>query len=370
MHDEEASLEGEPEWLTYPHKIFQDFMGGYFLSKQTKVSKFENNNSQTLNVEVGNDSTCFHFFIQAEIQRICKCFDEMDLFWESVKFAVGLSGMTSIFTHHLLQLFVDDEIEFIHGKVSDAKGGCYSGDLKPLVMCAKEIAFAGSDMLCNPFISFVTRVPWEMHSKLYIFGPMYDYLFRFSKNEGNFVPEAIPAVPEKCSIVIRYEPCIGVADTLRTISDLNQPITNLYVHEIRDKKDNRVIIKNPVFTLDSDAKCVSIDWPEMPILEQKNLANHVARCKCIEILSTPHLPTIAKAVVPKLGNFQFLVCLDFGYCELCNETCYSMCTHVRSMKKLEELDLSVNSIDNNGVEALTDSISSWGLNSPLRKLEL
>ena len=46
MHDEEATLEEEPEWLTYPHKIFQDFMGGYFLSKQTKVSKFENNNRQ------------------------------------------------------------------------------------------------------------------------------------------------------------------------------------------------------------------------------------------------------------------------------------------------------------------------------------
>ena len=38
MHDEEATLEEEPEWLTYVHKIFQDFMGGYFLSKQTKVS--------------------------------------------------------------------------------------------------------------------------------------------------------------------------------------------------------------------------------------------------------------------------------------------------------------------------------------------
>ena len=30
----EATLEEEPEWLTYPHKLFQDFLAGFYSSKK------------------------------------------------------------------------------------------------------------------------------------------------------------------------------------------------------------------------------------------------------------------------------------------------------------------------------------------------
>ena len=32
---DEATLEEEPEWLTYPHKLFQDFLAGFYSSKKS-----------------------------------------------------------------------------------------------------------------------------------------------------------------------------------------------------------------------------------------------------------------------------------------------------------------------------------------------
>ena len=301
------------------------------------------------------------FFLQAKIRRIFKRMADTETFWESVKVAVGLSGMTSVFTNHLLQLFVDDEIELMRGKIVEDLSGCFSAHLIPLAECAKEMPSAATNIFCNSHISFVTRVPWEMRSKLYIFGEMQDDLRGLSQGKGSFPTE----VPEKCSISV-CKPSIGFADTLRVISNLKQPISNLYLKEIQGP----VVIDKPVFTLDSEAKCMSIDWPEMPLLEQKNLGNQISRCNCIERLIIPDLPMIAQAVVPKLGNFKHLVSLDFAFCQLPNEICYSACTHLRSMQKLEELDLRENSIGYNGTEALVDSILSWGSNSPLRILAL
>ena len=34
LYDEEASVDEQPEWLTYAHKLFQDFMGGYYACKK------------------------------------------------------------------------------------------------------------------------------------------------------------------------------------------------------------------------------------------------------------------------------------------------------------------------------------------------
>ena len=175
-----------------------------------------------MNGNVSNDSNCFDFFLQAEIQKIFKGFDEMDLFWESAIFAVGLSGLTSIFTRHLLQLFVENKIEYMIGQ--EGSGRVTPNCLIPLLQCAKEIPFAGCDMFCNPYISFVTRVPWEMRSKLYIFGEKAHYLCGLSQGKGDFETTA----PEKCSISV-YNPSIGLADTLRVISGLNQSITTLYL---------------------------------------------------------------------------------------------------------------------------------------------
>ena len=289
--------------------------------------------------------------------------DDTYTFWEAVKFAVGLSGRTSIFTEHLLQLFVDAEIEFMRGKIDY---DCSHGNLSPLAECAKEIPSEASDFFCNTHISFVTRVPWVMRSKLYVFGRMYNDLRGLSQSEGNVKNKS----PEKCAIIIRYQPCIGVANTLKTISALNQPITNLYIYGIEEKSDDPVVIAKPVFTLDSKARSVLIDWRKMPTLEQKSLGNQIARCNCIEILHIPYLPIIAQEVAPELGNFYDLVTLDFNYCDLSEEICCSICKHLRAMRKLEELNLTVNSVGCSGTKALVDSISSWESKSPLRKLEL
>ena len=108
----------------------------------------------------------------------------------------------------------------------------------------------------------------------------------------------------------------------------------------------------------------------MPILEQKSVGNQLSRCNDIDTLSIYRLPITAEEVVPKLGNFQILVHLSIAYCKLSNEISYSICTHLRVMQKLEELDLTENSIGSNGVEAFVDSILSWGSNSPLTSLDL
>ena len=284
----------------------------------------------------------------------------MDPFLESVQFAVGLSGVTSIFTNHLLERFVDDQIDYIKEADFGDENAMYSYSLPSLAEYTKEVPFAA--IFCNPHISFVTRVPWDMRSKLYIFGEMHDDLLTFSQGKGSLETKA----PVKCSIGV-HKPCIGIDDTLRVISDLNQPITNLFLSEI---PDDAVVIEKPMFTLDFEAKCVSIDWPKMPILEQKNLANQLPTCTCIERLIIPWLTVIAQAVVPNLGNVHLLVVLNFACCQLPNEVCYSLCKHLRSMQKLEELDLRENSIGCNGTEALVDSILSWGSNSHLTYLFL
>ena len=252
------------------------------------------------------------------------------------------------------------------GKSTEFNMDSYCGNLSLLAECARERSSDAVDIFCNTHISFVTRVPWIMRSKFYMFGPMYDDLRGFSQSKGNFEKRSL----EKCNIIIGYQPCIGMADTLKTISALNQPITNLCIYEIEEEKDDRVVTEKPVFTLDSEARSLSIGWHKMPTIEQKNLANQLSRCKSMEILAIPHLSIIAQAVAPKLGNFPLLVSLDFSYCELSKDICCSMCKHLQAVRKLEKLNLTLNSIGSNGTKALIDSISSWGSKSPLRKLEL
>ena len=232
--------------------------------------------------------------------------DETYARWESVKFAVGLSGITSIFTQHLLQLFVDDEIEYMKGKVVNTRHGCWTGDLRPLASCAKEIPSEASDLFCNTHISFATRVPWQMRSKLYFFAPMQDDLHGLSEGGRNFEIET----SETCSIIIWSHPCIGLVDTLKTVSDLDQPITNLFLHPCQYENDDPVVIENPVFTLDPEARCVSISWPKMPMIEQKSLANQLSRCRCIETLSIPGLTSIASC--PQTRKFPTSSSFRFG----------------------------------------------------------
>ena len=42
MDPEEAKEDEQPIWLTYPHKLLQDFMGGYFVAKRNKVKLYFN----------------------------------------------------------------------------------------------------------------------------------------------------------------------------------------------------------------------------------------------------------------------------------------------------------------------------------------
>ena len=37
LEGDEASVDEQPEWLSYPHKLFQDFVAGFYVSK-TKVN--------------------------------------------------------------------------------------------------------------------------------------------------------------------------------------------------------------------------------------------------------------------------------------------------------------------------------------------
>ena len=39
LYDDQATLEEQPEWLTYPHKMFQDFLSGYHNAKLILRSK-------------------------------------------------------------------------------------------------------------------------------------------------------------------------------------------------------------------------------------------------------------------------------------------------------------------------------------------
>ena len=40
MSPKKASLQKQPNLLTLPHKMFQDYLGGYFLLRKTKVLFF------------------------------------------------------------------------------------------------------------------------------------------------------------------------------------------------------------------------------------------------------------------------------------------------------------------------------------------
>ena len=41
--DNEVTLDDEPEWLTYSHKLFQDYLAGYYASKRGRVSSIVQN---------------------------------------------------------------------------------------------------------------------------------------------------------------------------------------------------------------------------------------------------------------------------------------------------------------------------------------
>ena len=53
-----ASLHKQPTWLTLPHKLFQDYLGGYFISKMDMVN---------INVKPFDKFSAISLFIKGEV---------------------------------------------------------------------------------------------------------------------------------------------------------------------------------------------------------------------------------------------------------------------------------------------------------------
>ena len=90
-----------------------------------------------------------------------KSWDDIGKQWEVVKFAAGLMGDSSDLMDMVCERFVEHAVNEL------GKGRGYN--VEPLMNIAKETK-QSIHPLCNQHLSYITKLPWAMKSKLYIFG--------------------------------------------------------------------------------------------------------------------------------------------------------------------------------------------------------
>ena len=156
------------------------------------------------------------------MRSMFKSWDDIRKHMEVVKFAAGLMDDSSDLMDCVCERFVEHAVNQLR------KGGDWDNyNVEPLVNIAKETK-QSIHPLCNQHLSYITKLPWAMKSKLYIFGEIEDWMT--SIMEGKFTETRDETVtPQTCAIIIN-KPRLAGREVLEKISNLNQTITDLYIH--------------------------------------------------------------------------------------------------------------------------------------------
>ena len=268
--------------------------------------------------------------------------------FEVVKLACALMDDPSSLVELVCQKFVENAVHNMRRRLS-------YGRVKTLQEFAQELKGQSLDPLCNSQFYYVTELPLRRRSRMYVF------------DVGNK-----PTNDEQMEIDVdtSMNPCVicieklNAADleVLETISNLNQPITDLLTDslEIECNQLGSDLDKIVPFRLDSTAGSIRLKLTKLPLSIQIALGQQLASAEKLEILEIPELPFTVDNVLGSFYTKKQLKLFNFSNCRLSDEQCTSICEQMKLLPCLASINLGKNKMSARSVMSLTESLRSWG----------
>ena len=130
------------------------------------------------------------------------------------------------------------------------------------------------------------------------------------------------------------------------------------------------VVRESVFKMDQEARHVNFNGCKLPSPVQKDLGKQLSGLQKLETLIIVSSPNILPPIVATLGNMTNLRQLILPSCGLSEEQCSILCQQLKTLPLLEVLDLNKAPLGASGGRYLTESITFWGANPPIKELIL
>ena len=270
--------------------------------------------------------------------------------FEVVKLACALMDDSSSLVELVCQKFVENAVHNIRRRL-------WYGRVETLQEFAQELNGKSLDPLCNSQFYYVTELPLRRRSRMYVF------------DVGN---KPINDEQMEIDVDTSVDPCViciekhNAADqeVLQTISNLNQPITDLFTDSLETEcnqlgSDLDQIANGP-FGIDSTAGSIRLKLTKLPLSIQKGLGQQLASAEKLEILEIPELPFIVDNLLGSVCTKKQLKLLNFSSCRLSEEQCTSICEQMKWLPCLVSINLGKNQMTSRSLASLTESLRFWG----------
>ena len=269
--------------------------------------------------------------------------------FEAVKMACALMDDPSTLVELVCQKFVDNAIHNIRRRL-------WYGRVETLRDFAQELKEKSLDPLCNSQFYYVTELPLKRRSRMYVFD-VRDKPISDEKREIDG-----DTLMDTCVVCIERS---NVADqeVLKVISDLNQPITDLFTDDIlveHEPGSDFDKSENGPFRLDSTAGSIRMKLTTLPLSVQNGLGQQLASAEKLEILEIPDLPFIVDNLLSSVHTKTNLKLVNFYNCRLSEDQYTSLCEQFKLLPCLVSINLGKNRMSYQSLKSLTASLRSWG----------
>ena len=269
--------------------------------------------------------------------------------FEVVKMACALMDDPSTLVELVCQQFVDNAVHNIRRRL-------WYGRVETLRDFAQELKAKSLDPLCNSQFYYVTELPLKRRSRMYVFDVRDKPISHETKEIDN-------SSIDKCVVCIERS---NVADkeVLETISNLNQPITDLFTDDIlmehNEPSSDFDKRGNGPFRLDSTVGSIRLKLTTLPLSVQNGLGQQLASAEKLEILEIPELPFIVDNLLSSVHTKTNLKLVNFYNCRLSEDQCTSLCEQFKLLPRLVSINLGKNRISSQSLRSLAASLRSWG----------
>ena len=269
--------------------------------------------------------------------------------FEVVKMACALMDDPSTLVELVCQKFVDNAVHNIRRRL-------WYGKVETLCDFAQELKGKSLDPLCNSQFYYVTELPLKRRSRMYVFDvrdkPISDEKREIDDNSSI----------DKCVVCIERSNAAD-KEVLETISNLNQPIMDLFTDILMEHNepssdfDKR---ENGPFRLDSTVGSIRLKLTTLPLRVQNGLGQQLASAEKLEILEIPELPFIVDNLLSSVHTKTNLKLLNFYNCRLSEDQCTSLCEQFKLLPHLVSINLGKNRMSSQSLRSLAASLHSWG----------
>ena len=310
--------------------------------------------------------------------------------FEVMKSACSLQQDPSV----LVELVCHRYVEFA---TKNLRKRYWYGNSEDLSQLAQQLKGSSIDPLCNSKFYLVTELPLKRRSRMYVFNvrgkPISDKKSgieiqadrssaerctskRRAEIGGNIKArsETGSKVKEVCTssraatdgdtCVVCVERCNAAdQDVLKTISNLDQPITDFFANRFQIEHDDLPVDcynkRNQPFSLDLNFRSIRLRFTKLPETIQESIGRQLVSAGNLEILEIPENPLIANHILSSLHKKPHLKVLGFNNCGLSEEQCISICEQLEFLPELTYISLAKNKISPKAMKSLTESLSHW-----------